>query len=167
MFFPIHCYWIKQVKILNFWSVTSLNVFKENLLKKFIRSSPKWVFDFHKCKGIKYLIRLCLGLIYLPEDKFEHTFQDTLNPLCLCDLMLKQICIFYFTAPCLVIKDAPSWAQLMILIVLWQILLLYTSLTNSIFIQCSIYLKTPSYLMQQWIISYPQTDLKKVFFSIL
>ena len=39
-------------------------------------------------------------------------------------LMLKQICIFFFTAPCLLIKDAPSWAQLMILIVLWQILMI-------------------------------------------
>ena len=28
-------------------------------------------------------------------------------------LMLKQIHIFFFTAPCLLIKDAPSWAQLM------------------------------------------------------
>ena len=27
-------------------------------------------------------------------------------------LMLKQIHIFFFTAPCLLIKDAPSWAQL-------------------------------------------------------
>ena len=28
-------------------------------------------------------------------------------------LMLTQIHIFFFTAPCLLIKDAPSWAQLM------------------------------------------------------
>ena len=28
-------------------------------------------------------------------------------------LMLKQIHIFFFTAPCLLIKDVPSWAQLL------------------------------------------------------
>ena len=28
-------------------------------------------------------------------------------------LMFKQMHIFFFTAPCLLIKDAPSWAQLM------------------------------------------------------
>ena len=69
-------------------------------------------------------------------------------------LMLKQICIFFFTAPFwYIIKDVPSWAQLLILIVLWQILLLYTSLVNSILSRYQTYPQTPSYLMEKWFFS--------------
>ena len=60
-------------------------VFKKNLLK-FIRLSPKSVFNCYNCKGIKYLARLRLGLSHLREQKFKHSFQDTLNPFCSCGL---------------------------------------------------------------------------------
>ena len=63
----------------NLRSATSLSVFKKNLLK-FVRSLPKSVFNCHSCKGIKYLTRLRLGLSYLHEHKFKHSFQNTLNP---------------------------------------------------------------------------------------
>ena len=63
----------------NLRSATSLSVFKKNLLK-FVRSLPKSVFNCHNCKGIKYLTRLRLGLSYLHEHKFKHSFQNTLNP---------------------------------------------------------------------------------------
>ena len=65
-------------------------------------------FNCHNCKGLEYLIRLCLGLIYLPEDKSKHTFQDTLNPFCLCDLDVEKNLYFSLYCPFLVIKDAPS-----------------------------------------------------------
>ena len=85
----------------NLWSAASLSVFKKNLLK-FIRSSPNSVFNCHNCKGIKYLTRLCLGLSYLREHKFKHSFQNTLNPFCSCGLDVEtNTHFFFFTAPCL------------------------------------------------------------------
>ena len=97
------------------------NIFKKSL-SKFIRPSPNSVFNCYNCKGIKHLPRLCLGLSHLLEHKFKHSFQNTLNPFGLCDLYCwNKYEFFFFTAPCLQIKDALSWAQLMILTVLWQI----------------------------------------------
>ena len=93
----------------NLQSAASLSVFKKNLLK-FIRPSPNSVFNCYNCKGIKYHTRLRQGLSHLREHKFKHSFQDTLNPFCFfvpVALMLKQIHIFFFTAPCLQIKDTP------------------------------------------------------------
>ena len=57
------------------------SVFKKNLLKV-IRPFPNNVFNCQNYKRIKYLTRLCLGLIHLRELKFEHSFQNTLNPFC-------------------------------------------------------------------------------------
>ena len=86
----------------NVRSANNLNVFKNDLLK-FIRPSPNSVFNCHNCKAIKHL-----RLSHLREHKVKHSFQDSLNPFVRVALMLKQICIFSFTAPCSVIKDAPS-----------------------------------------------------------
>ena len=33
---------------------------------------------------IRFSLRLYLGLSHLREHKFKHSFQDTLNPICLC-----------------------------------------------------------------------------------
>ena len=38
----------------------------------------------HNPKGIQLLARLRLGLSHLRKHKFKHSFQDCLNPLCLC-----------------------------------------------------------------------------------
>ena len=96
----------------NLRSAASLSVFKKNLLK-FIRPSPNSVFNCHNCRGIKYLTKLRLGLSHSREHKFKHSFQDNLNPhLVRVALILKQMRTFFFTVPCLLIKDTPSWAQL-------------------------------------------------------
>ena len=58
-------------------------VFKSNILK-FIRPSPNSVYNCHNPRGICLITRLRLGLSHLREHKFEHGFQDTLNPLCSC-----------------------------------------------------------------------------------
>ena len=52
------------------------------------------------------------------EHKFKNTFQDTPNPFCSCWNKYILLCsnkytYFFFTYPCLLIKGAPSWAQLM------------------------------------------------------
>ena len=61
----------------------SFNIFKKSILK-FIRPSPNRVYNCHNPKGIKLLTRLSVGLSHLREQKFKHSFQDTLNPICNC-----------------------------------------------------------------------------------
>ena len=55
-----------------------------NIFKKFVRPSPKSLFNCHSPKGIKNKIRSRLGLSHLREHKFKHSFQNTLNPFCDC-----------------------------------------------------------------------------------
>ena len=66
---------------------------------KFIRQSPNSVFNWHNYKGIKYLTRLRLGLSHLREHKFKHSFQDTLNPFCSCDLHVETNTHFFLYCP--------------------------------------------------------------------
>ena len=68
---------------LNIRNSESLNIFKKTLLN-FIRPSGSTVFNCHNSKGVKLLARLILGLSYLREDKLDHSFQDSLNPICCC-----------------------------------------------------------------------------------
>ena len=75
--------------------LASLSAFKKNLLK-FIRPSPNRVFNCHDCKGIKYLTRLQHVPSQMREHKFKHSFQDTLNPLCLCGLEVETNTYFFF-----------------------------------------------------------------------
>ena len=62
---------------------TSINNFKKSLIQ-FVRPSPKSIFNCLSTKGVKYEIRSRLGLSHLGENKFKHSFQDTLNPFCDC-----------------------------------------------------------------------------------
>ena len=39
-------------------------------------------FDYHNCRGIKFVTRLRLGLCHLRENKLKHSFWYTLNPFC-------------------------------------------------------------------------------------
>ena len=82
----------------NLRSAASLCAFKKNLLK-FIRPSPNSVFNFHNCKGIKYLTRLHLGSSHLREHKLKHSFQDTLNPFCSCGLDVETNTHFFSLLP--------------------------------------------------------------------
>ena len=61
----------------------SYEVFKNSLLK-FIR--PNSLCNIFDSLGIKLLIGLRLGLSQLREHKFNHNFQETINPLCFCSL---------------------------------------------------------------------------------
>ena len=63
----------------------SLSIFKSKLLK-FIRPKPCPSYGIHDPLGLKYLTRLRLGFSHLREHKFRHNFQDTINPLCPCNL---------------------------------------------------------------------------------
>ena len=60
-----------------------ISIFKSNILK-FIRSKPNNVYHCHNPKGIRLLTRLGVGFSHLCKQKFKYSFQDCLNPLCLC-----------------------------------------------------------------------------------
>ena len=57
--------------------------FKKNVLN-FICPSANSTFNCHNPKALKFITRLCLGHSYLRYHKFEHDFQDSLNPHCSC-----------------------------------------------------------------------------------
>ena len=64
---------------LNIRNQTSLNIFKNSILK-FIRPSASNVFNNHNSKAINFITRLMLVLSHLPERKFKHSLQHLLNP---------------------------------------------------------------------------------------
>ena len=57
-----------------------LQYFQENILT-FSRSSANSFFNSHDIKAIKLIAKLQLGLSHSREHKFNHGFQDSLNPL--------------------------------------------------------------------------------------
>ena len=63
------------------WNSDTYGTFKKTILK-FIRPSPKSLFECHNPRGIKFLTNFRLGLSHLCEHRFKHSFKDSLNPLC-------------------------------------------------------------------------------------
>ena len=57
--------------------------FKKRILK-YIRPPSNYIFNGHSPKAIKLFTRLRLSLSHLCEHKFQHSFQDTLNPIGSC-----------------------------------------------------------------------------------
>ena len=66
---------------------------------QFIRSSPSSTQNCFNTKGIKYLIRLRLGLSHLRDNKFKHGFFDSLNPICSCGLDIETMCHYLLHFP--------------------------------------------------------------------
>ena len=71
---------------------------KTNILQ-FIQPSPNSVYNFHNPKGLEFITRLRIGLSYLREHKFKHSFQDTINPLCNCGLDIESTEHFLLHCP--------------------------------------------------------------------
>ena len=71
----------------------------KNTILKYIRPSPNSVFKCHNPQGIKFLTRLRLGLSHLREHKFKHSLQDSLNPLCKCDIEIESTSHFLLHCP--------------------------------------------------------------------
>ena len=84
----------------------SFSVFKTNILK-FIQPSSISVYKGHNPRGscLITILGLSLNLSHLRENKFKHSFQDTINPLCSCrnDVESPQN-IFSATVPNLLIN---------------------------------------------------------------
>ena len=76
----------------------SISIFKSNILK-FIRPKPNNVYYCHNPKGIKLLKMLRLGLSHLCERKCKYSFQDCLNPLCLCCNEIETSTHYLFNCP--------------------------------------------------------------------
>ena len=51
---------------------------------------PKPTFNIHNPLGLKLLTRLRIGLTHLNEHRFNHNFEDYINPLCLGSLEVES-----------------------------------------------------------------------------
>ena len=67
----------------------SISIFKKRILA-FIRPAPRGTFKICNTDGLRHLIRLRVGLSHLNAHKFNHGFNDTLNPLCSCALAVED-----------------------------------------------------------------------------
>ena len=65
---------------INIRNSESILLFKSRLLA-FICPNQSNIYNIFDPIGLKFLTRLCLGLIHLNEHKFSHYFQDCLSPL--------------------------------------------------------------------------------------
>ena len=65
-------------------------IFKKNILT-FVRPRSNDVFNVSHPKGHNFLTCLHVGLSYLREHKFKHNFLDTLNPICICGFLYRNI----------------------------------------------------------------------------
>ena len=69
-------------------------VFRNHLLK-IMRPVSNPVYNIQNCIGLKLLTRLKLGLSYLNEHRFNHNFQNCINPLYTCSLEVESIAHFF------------------------------------------------------------------------
>ena len=67
----------------------------QNALIKIGWPIPKPVYNVHNPVGFKLLTKLRLGLSHLNQHKFNHNFQDCLNPLCSCSLEVNSVSHFF------------------------------------------------------------------------
>ena len=79
-------------------STSSISKFK-TLLIPFFRPSIKSTYGIHDPLGLKLLFRLRLNLSHLREHKFKYNFQDTLNPLCSCNIETESTEHFLLRCP--------------------------------------------------------------------
>ena len=63
----------------------SFKIFKANLIK-IIQPIPNPIFCIFDPLRLKLITRLRLGLSHLNEHRFNHNFNNCINPLCTCSL---------------------------------------------------------------------------------
>ena len=108
------------------------------------------------------------------EHKFKNTFQDTSNPFCSCRNKYILLCwnkytYFFFTSPCLLIKGAPSRAQLMndsgsSLIWYWLIFFFLVKLFSANRCQENLFLVFCSFLLYFHLFNFFSVSLRLFFF---
>ena len=79
------------------WNKLDLDVHKsksyaifQNTLLKLGRPNPNAIYNINNPVGLKLLTRLRLGLSHLDEHRFNHNFQNCINPLCHCSLEIES-----------------------------------------------------------------------------
>ena len=82
----------------NICNFESFGFFKSKILK-FIRLQPNIIYNWHIPKEIRLTTRLSLVLSHLRKHKFKHSFQDYLNPLCLCGIDIETSSHFLLHCP--------------------------------------------------------------------
>ena len=110
-FFP---WMINEWNKLNFnvWT-SSFNIFRANLIK-ITQPIPNSVFGIFNPLGLKLITRLWLGLSHLNEHRFNHNFNDCINPLCTCSLDIESTvhyflhCNYYNSARISLLNDLHS-----------------------------------------------------------
>ena len=73
---------------------SSYLVFRNYLIKR-IRPLAAPVYNIHNPLGLKLLTRLRLGLSHLNNHRFNHNFENCLNPLCTCSLEVESTTHFF------------------------------------------------------------------------
>ena len=76
----------------------SFSAFEKSILN-FIRPSPNSIFNCHNPKALKFITRLRLGLSHLRYHILKHNFQDSLNPLCNCGLIIETTSHYLLHCP--------------------------------------------------------------------
>ena len=74
---------------LNIRNPESISIFKNSLLS-FIRPVQANINSTFDPKGLTFRTRMRSGLNHLNEHRFQHGFQDCLNPLCSCSLEIED-----------------------------------------------------------------------------
>ena len=72
----------------------SYPVFRNHLLK-IIRAVSNLVYNIQNYIGLKLLTRLRLGLSHLNEHRFNHNFQNCINPLRTCSIEVESTVQFF------------------------------------------------------------------------
>ena len=79
------------------WNKLDLDVRKSksyaifrNTLLKLGRPNQNTIYNINNPVGLKLLTRLRLGLSHLNEHRFNHNFQNCINPLCHCSLEIES-----------------------------------------------------------------------------
>ena len=91
------------------WKAESLGIFNSNILK-FFRPTPRRFFNCYNHKGIRLMTRLRLGLSRLRDHKFNYNFQNCIDPLCSCAMVIESRLTFFSTVHYLIIKESLFWA---------------------------------------------------------
>ena len=73
-------------------------IFKSNILK-FTKPTPRCFFNCYNHKRIRPITRLHVGMNHLREPKFNHNFQNCINPLCSCNMDIESTSHFFLHFP--------------------------------------------------------------------
>ena len=87
-FFPFTITEWKKLEI-DIWKSKSYATFQSTLLK-LGRPIERAIYSINNPVRLKLLTRLRLGLSHLNEHRFNHNFQNSINPLCNCSLEIES-----------------------------------------------------------------------------